>query len=339
MRKPTRFATLPGLVLAVPLTLASSIHISPAQAQTAAANASPSTETKAAARAAYGAGEAAYQAGDYETAQAKFEEANRLIPSIHAQYWRGMTLARLGKVPEAHAALTAVLADDGASKLGAEKADAARAELEALERVPAEVDVRSTPPGALVTLDGSERGQTPLTLELAPGTHQMVLTLDGHAPKTAEVSLKPGEKATEEVTLEALPPPAPAEPAPEVEPEPAPPPEKQERSLVPAYVTLGVAGASAIVGTIFGIQALNAKSDYDAAPSRSLADDAERNALIADMAFGVTLTLGITGVVLLMAGDDSELAAKRPAPPRTARWNVAPYASPRGGGAAARVTF
>ena len=73
---------------------------------------------------------------------------------------------------------------------------------------------------------------------------------------------------------------------------------------MPAYVTLGIAAGGAVVGTIFGVKALSAKSDFDNNPTTEHADDTERNALIADMAFGVALTLGVTGIVLLTSGDD-----------------------------------
>jgi hypothetical protein len=109
---------------------------------------------------------------------------------------------------------------------------------------------------------------------------------------------------------------------------------------VPAYITLGIAGAGAIVGTIFGIKALGAKSDFDKTPTGSAADDTERNALIADMAFGVAITLGVTGVVLLTSDDGAApAAAKLEKLPKKAKLVVAPYASPEGGGAAARYTF
>jgi hypothetical protein len=109
---------------------------------------------------------------------------------------------------------------------------------------------------------------------------------------------------------------------------------------VPAYITLGIAGAGAIVGTIFGVKALSAKSDFDKSPTSGTADDTERNALIADMAFGVAITLGVTGVVLLTSDDAAApAAAKLERLPKKAKLVVAPYASPKGGGAAARLTF
>jgi hypothetical protein len=109
---------------------------------------------------------------------------------------------------------------------------------------------------------------------------------------------------------------------------------------VPAYITLGIAGAGAVVGTIFGAKALSAKSDFDKSPTGSSADDTERNALIADMAFGVAITLGVTGIVLLTSDDSSSSSnAKLEKLPKRAKLVVAPYASPKGGGAAAQYSF
>ena len=49
--------------------------------------------------------------------------------------------------------------------------------------------------------------------------------------------------------------------------------------MVPAYVTLGIAGVAGVVGTIFGVKALGSKSDFDKTPSTEAADDTERSAL------------------------------------------------------------
>ena len=107
--------------------------------------------------------------------------------------------------------------------------------------------------------------------------------------------------------------------------------------MVPAYVTLGIAGASAILGTVFGVNALSAKDKFNDNPTTENADDVERNALIADMAFGVAVTLGITGIVLLTTSDEPlEEAAQLD---KSQSWQVGPYVSPKGGGAAARVSF
>jgi hypothetical protein len=110
---------------------------------------------------------------------------------------------------------------------------------------------------------------------------------------------------------------------------------------VPAYVTLGIATGGAIVGTIFGVKALQSKSDFDSNPTTGNADDTERNALISDMAFGVAVTLGVTGIVLLTSSDDTSApakAAKLHMPPK-GTFHVIPYVGRESGGAAARLTF
>jgi hypothetical protein len=125
-------------------------------------------------------------------------------------------------------------------------------------------------------------------------------------------------------------------------PEEAPPPPPPPRSKVPAYVTLGLAGAGAIVGTIFGAQALSAKSEFESTPTTELADKADRNALIADMSYAVAITFGVTGAVLLFSKDTPEepkAASTQTTKTAPRRAFVTPYVGPTGGGAAAHFTF
>ena len=109
--------------------------------------------------------------------------------------------------------------------------------------------------------------------------------------------------------------------------------------MTPAYVTLGVAGVSTIVGTYFGIRALGAKSDYNDHPTSAGADKVENSALVADMAFGVAITLGVTGIVLLTAPDEpvaNSPAAKLEKKPSL---HFAPWATPKAAGLGANLTF
>jgi hypothetical protein len=324
----------------------------PADAPAEAAPAKePDQATKNAARTAYAQGEKTYRAGQFDKAYDHFAKANELIPTIHAVYWMAMSLVGAGKKVAAYDALVALLEDPSTDKLGSDKVDSAKAELTKLEKEPATVTISTMPLDAVVTVDGAAHpGQSPHALDVIAGTHEVTVTAVGFEPITVQLKLKPGDNEGRTVELAALPPPPPPAPAPvaapppKPEPAPAPPPPPKERSLVPAYVTLGIAGASAIVGTIFGIQALGAKSDFDDDPTAGNADDAERNALIADMAFGVTVTLGITGIVLLTSDEEtkdeiSRVEPSRPLKRARAGVQVTPYAGPKGGGAAARVTF
>jgi len=300
-------------------------------------------EAREQARAAYGAGRDAFAAGQYAAAEAHFARADALVPAIQAKYWRAMSLDKLGDVAGAFAALGVVLTDPQKDELGAEKLESAAARQRELAAVPAELLVTTTPAGAHVQVSGVDvPTPTPLSLRLAPGRHELVISLPGYESQRVQITATPGAKLSPNLTL--LPQ---AGAAVALAPGLTAPPTdvglgaletgSAERSPVPGYVTLGIAGASAIVGTIFGIKALNDKKDYDAAPSTKGADDVERNALIADMAFGVTLTLGITGIVLLVADDSPPQALSRPS--NTAGLHVLPYVSPRGAGAAAALSF
>ncbi len=311
-----------------------------------AAPGAPDAKTKKAAREAYGGGEKAYGRGDYAAAFLEFKKAYDLIPTIHAQYWMAMSQSYGPETSDSYDALTAVLAAPDKDKLGDDKIAAANARLEELKKTPATVDVTSTPPGAEVSVDGAAQpGVTPTTVSIVAGTHKLGVGAQGYEPYAIDFTVKPGEKLQQAAELtkqpEAAPPPPPPPVAAVNTLPPPPPPPKAPPSKVPAYVTLGVGVAAAAVGTVFGIEALSAKSDFNKNPTNSGADKAERDALIADMSFGIALTLGITGIVLLTTSGDSDVAAK--AEPTMhlarARLQVAPVLSPTTQGAAARLTF
>lgn len=204
--------------------------------------------------------------------------------------------------------------------------------------LPAKITLVTEPAGAKVTVDGeAQEGATPLELELPPGTHKFGLTLEGYQDAELETVLEGGIHLEQQVGLALIPPPpAPVQAA---APSTAAEEETKKSSIVPAAVTLGLGGAGLIAGTVFGILALDAKSKYKDDPTIDHADAAERNALIADMSFGVALTLGITGVVLLTSGEKDESAATTRRKRHRHDLMVAPYAGPRGAGASARLSF
>jgi hypothetical protein len=257
-----------------------------------------------------------------------------------------MSLDQMRNVPAALSAFELVLATPEKAQLGPEKLANAEARRRALAATPADFVLTTNPPGARVNVSGVDlRAPTPITLKLAPGRHVVRVTLDGYEPQQFELNVTPGAKITPTLTLVPSTNPA----ATGALPIPALPPTgvpsggavavtPEERNLVPGIVTLGIAGASAIVGTIFGIQALGDKQNFDDAPSTARADETERNALIADMAFGVTLTLGITGVVLLVAQDPVPVQPVVSSP-RPERMRFTPYVAKTGAGAAATLAF
>lgn len=278
-----------------------------------------------------------FKDGDYAGALPLFQQADQAYPGAAPKHKIAVCLDKLGKHREAIDAYRTFIASNPSEKYADRVRDAGAriAELEAT--LPAEVTVIVSPPDApevQIAVNGEPK--TGPTLELPAGQHTIVVTAQGYQPLTEVVTVKGAEKRDLALTLvpvEAAPPPPP----------PPPPPAGGEEdtgggSNVPAYVTLGIAGAGVILGTIFGIQALGAKSDFDDDPTNENADDAERAALIADMSFGVALTFGITGIVLLFTGGDDggeeeveEEAAYLP--------ELMPYGGPKGGGMAATWTF
>jgi hypothetical protein len=252
-----------------------------------------------------------------------------------------MALDLQGKAGDAIAAFEALFSDPDHTALPSEQLEPARQRLEVLKRIPASVTLHVSPPSADLKLDGvPQKGPSPFSLSLGAGAHQVELSGEGLVTANIELKVQAAQTLEQAIELKAdARPPAAARAA---QPAPVAPPPRAPRSLVPAYVTLGVAGAGAIVGTIFGLQSLAAKSDFDRQRTAAAADDVERNALIADMAFGIAITVGITGVVLLTSDEPAERSTaftKRDQPSAFARVEFSPYVSPTGAGAAARATF
>jgi hypothetical protein len=315
----------------------------PAFAQDAAPPAAPPAAPKAAkpptaaqqkkAREALNDAETKFNAGDFAGALERYRASNELVPSPQNQYKIALSLDKQGKNAEAVEAYKAFLATPQLPEAVAEQKKLAEGRLAELSE--GTVKVTSAPPGATITVDGApQAAPTPTTIKLKPGKHTVVIAANGFEPITNEIDVPPGGGAAEmAVDLKPVPPPAPAAPPAAASnvnaTEPEPP-----RSKLPAYVTLGLAGAGLVVGGIFGAQALSNKSTFNDNPTTDNADRAERNALIADMAFGVALTLGVTGAVLLFAAPD------KPAPAaKSARLRLLPVVTPQTQGAAATFRF
>jgi hypothetical protein len=300
-------------------------------------------------------GEEKFTAGDFAGALDSYRGADEMLPGVMPKYKIAVTLDKLNKVSDAVAGYQSFLDYVDAQAQTDKKFDAKKWEdkvteskgrIEALKKTPATVRVTSgadTPQNLMVAVDG----QAPVPaneLSLPPGKHTLVYTAEGFNASTPQ-DIEIGYGETREVPPPALekkpepvavapPPPPPVEATPPAPPEPPPPP---PRSMVPAVVTLGLAGVGAVVGTVFGVSALGAKNEFKKNPTVENADKTDRNALIADMSFAVALTFGVTGAVLLFGGDD------KPAEQKTGlvitKPVITPFVGPTGGGAAASFRF
>lgn len=351
----------------------------PAAAPAAKAPAKPAKMTeaqkKAAAKKAYKEAEVKFKEGKYAEAGDLFHQADDLVPVPATKYKIAVVRDKLGKVIDAVAGYQIFLDTvSGDAKMSAKMSDQiadAKARIDALKKTPGKVRIGTEPanlPKLVFTIDGAQpvpasslpvemvtppapAGVTPpppyqaSDVELPPGHHKLVAKAEGYDPSATEFDLSFAETRDVKVALNQTPPPPPA-PVPVAEPTPPPapppPPPPPPRSNVPAYVTLGLAGAGAIVGTAFGVLALQAKSTFNKTPTTSNADTTDRDALVSDMSFAVALTFGVTGVVLLLSNDSpqEQKPASAESPKKSAfRGFVTPWASPTGGGAAAFMQF
>lgn len=288
-----------------------------------------------------------YKASDWAGALEGFRAANETLPGVKPQYLIAECLDKLGKGSEALVEYQKFLALQIPDKL-ADLKKAAEDRVQALQS--GAVKIATTPAGATIKVNGeAQAAKSPTTLTLKPGKYEIEMSAPNFATSTRSVELAAGATVEINSELAAMAPPvASSAPAPLASAPPpvassAPPAEapKSEgpRSPVPAYVTLGLGGASLVVGTIFGLGALSAKSDFNKTPTTSLADKAERNALIADMAFGIAVTLGVTGTVLLVTSGGSSEPAKTGAVKKAPSYGFAPMIGPNAQGASGFFTF
>jgi hypothetical protein len=315
-----------------------------------AADAAPGAKPDlAAAKKHYGEGDKKFKAGDFAGALAEFKAANEIKSTPQAERYLGMCEDALG-----HFALAVEWYDKflaHAPEKLKEQADEIKKRSGEIKALPGKVHIESAPPGASVTVDDKpQSAPTPLDVELVSGSHKIKVTAQGRLPAEKAIDVSFASSQTVSVSLDAEPappppPPAPVAVAPPPSPQtaPPPPPPAEPRSKVPAYITGGLAVVAAGVGTAFGIIALNDKSSYDKNPTSSTADSGDTHALIADMAFGVAITFGVTSAVLFLTKDEPPAAA--PAAGATGARHTAvkitptPMVGPHSGGAGFVVQF
>lgn len=336
-------AALSGLVLA--------LAASPALAQGKPGDkpaapskpAKPKTEKekKEAAKKAFEEAQAKFAAGEYAAAHDLYKQADELVPGAVPKFKMAESLDKSGDVEGAIAAYEAFLASKPPEDKNKERIEAAKARISALQNAPADVKVVVSPAEATnVVLSVDGQPQTGNPVKVPPGKHTISAKAQGFDETKVEVEVKRGEKKEVPVTLTPAStapviPEKPKGPAKPVAPKEPPTTESGGTStLIPAIVTLSLAGAGAVVGGVFGVLALKSKGEFEDTPTQDLFDETERNALIADMSFGVALTFGVTGLVLLLTDTGGEEA-----PAEEKKAFISPFVGPNGAGAVGTFRF
>jgi hypothetical protein len=144
----------------------------------------------------------------------------------------------------------------------------ARAAFEVVRSKVAAVNVRVTPAGADVFVDGTLAGRAPLEAPVfvEAGPHRFEARTPGHETVTVDVNAKRGEPTEAVIELKA--PGAAAAPTPQNPGKPSDPPpdtaSKASKNYVPAIVTASVGGLALAGGVVFLVMRSSKQSDASA---------------------------------------------------------------------------
>jgi tetratricopeptide (TPR) repeat protein len=309
-----------------------------APATPAAPAAPPTAEQQAAAREAYGRGQAAFSSGRFAEARAAFGEAFAAVANPVVLLPIAEAETSLGELAAARKTLLRYL------ELRPDAPDRAEVEkkIAELDSHPGRVAVASAPAGARLRVDGVDRSEvTPTELELPVGEHRIEVILDRHEHADATVSVEPA--ARQELSLKLVP----MAPVPLMAATPslatavpADEPALKDETQVPttALWVCGIVAASGLItGTVLGFLALEEHSEFQKEPTVESADRGEKLALFADVSFALGGMALITGAVLWLTASDAEPTPAKAAP--SARLQITPLVGPGQVAASARVKF
>ncbi|MBN8610504.1 MAG: hypothetical protein J0L92_07970 [Deltaproteobacteria bacterium] len=309
-----------------------------AEAQAAA----PTAEQRARAREAYTRGQQLFDAGQFEQAQASFEEAYVQVPNPVVLLGVASAQERRGLRAEARVTLERYLRELPTARDRA----SIEARIAALPATPATTGSTTTTTGTGTTTTGTgtattgtgtaTTGTTTTTTSsttTTTGTATTVPTRVETTTTTTTTAQTPVETPTETVVETAVEAEAEAETEEEVAPVETPAAPAGPSTAVWVLTAVGAVGL--VAGTVFGFMALSRQSDFDAAPSLGAADEGEAFALVADISFGVALAGGIAAIVLYAtegsgAADETDDATA---------FQLVPTVSPQGGGVVALGRF
>lgn len=146
-------------------------------------------------------GNRAYAKRDYDAALASYFLSYRLVPNRNVLFNIARCYEALDRNDEAYRYWNDLAVDDSLPE--SDKRDI-RAALTRLGPKVALISVTSTPPGAEVFLDRKDlgaRGRTPLTIAVPPGSHTVLLELDGHRGGSVKLTATRGREAKQNVEL------------------------------------------------------------------------------------------------------------------------------------------
>ena len=281
----------------------------------------------AAAEALFDQGRAALAQGDFDTACGRFRESDRLDPALGTRFNLADCEEKRGHLATSWSLFRGVVAQlaDGDDRL-----PVAQRRLAALEpRVPRLTMVlpRSAPRSTHVKEGNIEYDEASfgVALPLDPGMHHLTIVCAGHADRTLDVALEPGETAEVRITPGAV--------LPTVDENPPSPKARTEGHRTLGYVLAGVGATGLLVGAVSGVLVLHQKSIYDdnCDMRREICNQTGKDAEAAGRALSVVSVAGFaTGIAatvagsyfILTSGEGRETALSGALTPETAFFSV-----------------
>jgi hypothetical protein len=285
------------------------------------------------ARKAYQLGQQRFDRGDYAGAQRSFEEAYHTLPNPVVLLSIAECQLRQNQWTQAEATFARYLVE---APHDAPRRGDVEGQLRKLRAMPGTLDLRSSPSGASINVDGKDMAQTtPARLSLAPGDHVIELYGPDGERGTAVVNVSFASEQSLHVVLEAQAPPAPEPPEVAQSPEPAEGPnhEREARLGRAAWAFTGVALAAGLGVAVLGPIALKRHSLYKQEPTVERREQGLRLTHSVDALIGVAAASAVTAGVLFAVR-----AVKRDRTQRVAvRWT--PLLSPQVMGIDTEVRF
>lgn len=298
-----RFATTVSARFAIPLAVAIALFAMPSRA-------AGSDDLAHDASTHFHRGVELSEDGDWRAALIEFERAYAIAPNFHVLYDIGQCRYQLHDYPGALSAFQKYLAD-GRELVPPERRAAVQSDVESLKGRVATMHISTRKKGVEISVDDAVVGTTPLAspVVVSAGRHKVGASMSGFPGVVRYVDLA-GEE-TLEVALDLGAP---------VQARAAPLSPARGRSLAPALLAFGAAAVGVGVGSYFGVKAIENKHDLagtcvvDSCPSssKSLYDDAQRNAVWSTVGFGAAIAAAGVGVAFVILSSPREPAATPP---------------------------
>lgn len=262
-------------------------------------------------------GVAHYKAGRYSEAAAAFRRANEINPSWKLQYNLGQCEALLKRYGLALDAFEQYLAGGG-DNVPRKRRKEVLAEVERLRKMVGSIEVRA-PEGALVVVDGVERGLTPMPGRVRVAVavdHDILVELEGERLLEKEIRVGGGEIMVVEVSAEEETGEPTVDTAEAQESDETPVEDEASGIKTLGWVTVGLGGALLIGGAVTGGMALNLNSELgdectggNCLPDRH--DDLDKRDILAmttNILLGVGAAAAVAGVLMLtvFAGGETD---------------------------------